>query len=233
MRRFVLTALFTTAFATAALASVFVWQDPKGDFSISFPDEWHLQTVDGPDTHVRIAGPLAEDRASCKVQVTEDGRLKVYPKRLTDEAVAQTLDMRFWEVQAAEHDNVRISDFYVPASLGDKGDASAVRVAFTADDGKDKNAKMYGAMLASVYGGKLYVASCSSRHDMYPRYAPIFGEILDSIMLKSKYHIFPTGYYRNFLMDPKLILPRSKPGTVKEGSRAGNWFKVHKYHYNP
>lgn len=233
MRQVILAAAFVLSMAGTAHADTFVWQDPKGDFSISFPDSWQVQTPDKGNTIVRVAGPLGEDRATCKVEMSPDGRVKIYPREVSEVAVAERLDLEFWRTQAAEHANVKIIDYYAPSSLGDQGDATAIRIAFTEDDGQDKNAKMYGVMLGGIYGGNLYVASCASRYDMYPRYVDLFGSILDSIMLKRKYHPFATGYYRNFLMDPKLILPRSKPGTIKDGSPAWrNLFSLHEYHYN-
>jgi len=208
--------------AMPAMASSFVWKDEKNDFTMSFPDTWRMQTEDSPLTQLRIVGPLAEDLANCRMQVKDDGRIKIYPKRLVDEAVVGTLDRTFWDDYINEHNNAQIAEYLAPASLGNMGDATAVKVAYV-----ENGERMYGVMIASLYADKLYVASCASKYDVYERWAPVFASILDSVQLKSKYHPFANGYYRDFLSDPKLVLPRVKPGTTDKNSfsfHTSEWF---------
>lgn len=199
--------------ATAASADTFVWKDPAGAFTASFPDSWSVKTSDHPATRLRVVGPIAEDWASCKVKAETDGRLKIYPKKYMDEAVGETLNSTFWENETGQFKNAEIRNFYGPASLGDKGDATAVHVAFLQDDGKGGKMPMYGMMIASLYGDKLYVASCTAKHDQFVKYAPLFGSILDSIRLDDRYHPFETGYYRNFLLDAPYVPADDRPGT--------------------
>jgi hypothetical protein len=222
MRLQAILATLLIALAAPAAADTFVWKDVDHDYTASFPDMWRVQTPDGPYNRLRIAGPVAEDMATCKIDVQKDGRLTVYNKGLLDEAVTETLNQKFWSYQIGQFDNARLDSFYSPASLGDKGDATAIHMSFTQKDGSGNKIPMGGVMIGSIYDGDLYVASCSSRLDTFGRYKNLFGSILDSIQLESKYHPFPTGYYRNFLMDPKLVLARSKPGTVDEVS--SSWF---------
>ncbi len=225
---FVVFAVLLTAFAPAAKADTFVWKDDVNDYTISYPDVWRIQTDDDVYTRLRIAGPLIEDRATCRMQVQKDGRLKVYPKYLLDRAVSETLNRDFWEKEVSQFNNAKIESFYDPASMGGKGDATAVNVTFDQETGNGVE-RMRGIMLASIYGPNRYEITCSSTQNMYERYAGLFLSIIDSVELESRYHIFPTGYYRSFLMDPKLVLPRQKPGTtdVKEG----NFFWADKYHH--
>ena len=217
MRQFIRAAVigaFIAGFCPAAQADTFVWKDDTYDYTVSFPDSWSVQTSDLPATRLRVAGPLREDMPTCRLQVQEDGRLKIYPKRLMDEAVAETLNEEFWAGETGQYKDAQITAFYSPASLGDKGDATAIQVAFKQDDGTGKMVPMHGVMIGSIYGDKRYVGSCSSRAEVYSRWAGLFMSILDSVQLESKYHPFPTGYYRNFLTDPKLALPRVKPGAM-------------------
>lgn len=211
MRKFLAVAVvgMTMMLSVPAVADTFVWQDSKGDFSMSFPDTWRIQTEDTPTTALRIAGPLAEDVPTCRMQVDTDGRTKIYPKYLLDEAVVETLDQAFWEHHIGQYKQSKIAAYYAPASMSGKGDATAVKFVFT-----DNGVPMYGVMIGSIYGDKKYIASCSAKLDMYDRWAPVFASILDSVELKSKYHPFATGYYRNFLADPVLALPRVKPGST-------------------
>jgi hypothetical protein len=80
--------------------------------------------------------------------------------------------------------------------------------------GEHGRMNMHGVMIGSIYGDTRYVVSCSSRANVYEKYAPVFASIMGSVDLKSKYHPFATGYYRDFLADPVLTLPRAKPGTI-------------------
>jgi hypothetical protein len=200
--------------STSALADTIVWKDPVYGFTMSYPDSWTLQTVDTPSTRLRVAGPLGEDMATCRMKVQEDGRGQIYTKSALGTVVERDFNEDYWRGEAAQYENAKISDFYTPASLGGKGDATAVRVDFLQDDGT-KKVPMYGVMIGGLYGDKRFIASCSSKKDVYARWAPMFASILDSVELDSRYHPFATGYYRYFLGDRELNLPRSKPGTAK------------------
>lgn len=211
MRRILLTGLMVLGLAGGAQASTYVWEDPVNGFTFSFPDSWTVQTEDQPSTRIRIAGPLAEDLATCRVKAEKDGRLKIYPKDLMTQAVKETLDRDFWQGEIAEHDGAVITEYRAPAGMGGKGDATAIKHAFVQD-----KVDMYGAMIGSVYGDTRYVVSCASRASEYKKYAPVFASIMGSVDLDARYHPFAIGYYRDFLADPILILPRTKPGTVYE-----------------
>src|SRR5687768_13072041 len=99
MRRVLTLAVLAVLLAVAApaWADTFVWKDSKGDFTMSFPDSWRVQTADTPTTMLRVAGPLGEDRATCRMQVDEDGRVSIYSRKFSTTAVAQKLDQGFWE----------------------------------------------------------------------------------------------------------------------------------------
>lgn len=193
----------------AAEASTFVWQDHENGFTFSFPDSWTVQTEDVPGTRIRIAGPIGEDFATCRVKADKDGRLKIYPKRLMTEAVAETLDRKFWEGEVAGYENAVVTDFHAPAGLGGQGDATAIKTAFVQD-----KMEMHGEMIGSIYADTRYVVSCSSKAALFEKYAPVFASIMGSVALEQKYHPFATGFYRDFLADPKLKLVRTKPGTI-------------------
>jgi len=214
LRKMILAAAFVLTFAPQAQADTFVWRDDVYGFTMSFPDSWSLQATDSPSTRLRIAGPLIEDWPTCRMQVLEDKRLNIYPKKYMDEAVEITLDQDYWQKEVGQYNDAAITDYYAPASMGGRGDATAVQVSYVQDDGADGKIPMHGLMIAGIYGGNRYVASCSSRAETVETWLPIFASILGSVELDSRYHPFATGYYRNFLMDPKLVLPRVKPGSI-------------------
>jgi len=197
--------LVMMSMAGAAEASVFVWKDDVNGFSISFPDEWTLQTKDVPSTQLRIASPAGEDFATCRVQAQKDGRLKIYPHRLMGEAVHATLDRVFWENEASQYTNATVTDYIAPEKNNNEVDTTAVKVSFE-EKGNGKM-QMSGTMIGSIYGDMRYVVSCSSRKEVYATYAPQFADIIASVRLDTRYAPFPTGYYRNFLADPKPNIP--------------------------
>jgi len=215
MRKILCGIVVLMGFTSAAYATSdsFVWKDPVDGFTFSFPDSWGVQTADAPTVRIRIAGPLNQDFATCRVKAEKDGRLEIYPKHLMSEAVYETLGRDFWEREIQDHNNATITDIRGPASLGGKGDATAIRETFVADTGHGK-VNMYGEQIASIYADTRYVVSCSSRLEQFNKYAPLFATIMGSVDLDPRYHPFATGYYRDFLADPKLMLPRSKPGTI-------------------
>ena len=210
---FGLGALMIVGFSGAGLASTYVWKDNVNGYTFSFPDSWTMQTEDTPTMRIRIAGPISEDFATCYIKAEKDGRLKIYPKYLMTEAVNVTLDRAFWEQELAGHEKFVITDYFVPASLGSNGDATAIRTSFVQENGKNKM-DMYGEMIGSIYGDTRYIVSCTSKAAEFKKYAPVFASIMGSVEFGSKYHPFAVGYYRDFLADPKLKLPRSKPGTI-------------------
>ena len=210
---FGLGALIAVGFSGAAVASTYVWKDNVNGYTFSFPDSWAMQTNDSPSMRIRIAGPIVEDVAICYIKAEKDGRLKIYPKYLMTKAVAVTLDRAFWEEELAGHKKAVITDYFVPASLGSNGDATAIRTSFVQEKGSGKM-DMYGEMIGSIYGDTRYIVSCSSKAAEFKKYAPVFASIMASVSFDSKYHPFAVGYYRDFLADPKLNLPRTKPGTV-------------------
>ena len=215
MRKILFGVLIMMGFATSAEATSdsFVWKDVENGFTISFPDSWEMQTKDTPVTRIRIAGPLSEDFATCSVKAEEDGRLKIYPKHLMTEAVYETLGRDFWDREVGDRDNANITNIRGPESLGTKGDATAIKLSFVQDTGHGR-INMYGEQIASIYGDMRYVVGCSSKLEEFKKYAPVFATIIGSVDFDSRYHPFATGYYRDFLADPKLVLPRTKPGTI-------------------
>lgn len=212
MRKILALSFLVLSFATPALASGYVWEDKANGFAFSFPDNWGVQTAQSPTMLVRVAGPLNEDAATCNVKAEHDGRLLIYPKRLMETAVKETLTQSFWEdeILAQGHENAKITAYIAPAGLGGKGDATAVRAAYA-----QHGMSMYAQMIASIYGGKRFVISCSARADQFEKYAPLFATIMGSVDLDSRYHPFATGYYRDFLADPIFYQPvDTRPGSA-------------------
>lgn len=219
MFRAALVVALMVGMSPAAKADTFVWKDVPNGYTISFPDSWTMQTEDSPSTRIRVAGPLAQELPTCRLQVQDDGRLKIYPKKYIDEAVVNTLAREYWEKETGQYLEPEITAFFSPAGLGDKGDATAIQLTFKQKIGSGELVNMHGVMISSIYGGKRYVGSCSSRAENYNRWSSLFMSILGSVQFDDRYHPFATGYYRNFLMDEKYFPTRIKPGTINTNAK--------------
>lgn len=230
----IISAAVLACVSTPAAASAIVWKDPVHGYTISYPDSWTVQTPDTAFTRLRVAGPLGMDLATCRVKVMDDGRGKIYPKEYMDEEVSREMGIDYWKGEAAQYEAAEVTQYFEPAGLG-SGDATGVRVSFLLNDGAGE-VPMSGIMLGSMYGGKRYLASCSAKAEVFKKWEPVFVSILDSVDLDSRYHPFKTGYYRDFVGDPPLTLPREKPGTEKVPRQRSFYRKVHdwlflgKYH---
>lgn len=196
------------AISAPAQADTYVYKDVEHGYQISFPDSWTVQTADTPTTQIRVAGPLADDLATCRVKATPDGRTLIYPKRHMDEAVKEVLTQDFWEHEINQFENAVLMEYSAPASLG-QGDASAVRAYYDFD-----GHQMYTTMAATIYDDTRYTVSCAAKAEAYDRLAPVMGSIMGSFQLEDKYHPFKIGYYRDFLSDKKVPMPKHKPRSV-------------------
>lgn len=212
MKKILIAAVLTVLFSGAAQADTYVWKDKENGFTLSFPDSWTIQTVDTPSTRLRIAGPVWEDAATCRVKAEKDGRAKIYPKELMMQAVYEKLDRAFWEHEVNQYQSAVVTDYIGPSNVGGQGDATAIKAYFVQDNGAGKQA-MYGDMVGTLYGDTRYVVGCTCKASEYQKYATLFTSIMQSIQLEAKYHPFVEGYYRNFLIDKRVIVPNGNPGT--------------------
>lgn len=205
--------LMVTGLSAAAEASSFVWKDKAGGFTFSFPDSWTVQTEDSPATRIRIASPIGEDLATCRIQTEKDGRLKLYPRDMLGKALNNTLDKRFWDSEAGRYDHGSITSIYTLSGDGQDVDAVGAKISFVQEGARGKMG-MYASVIGTIYGDTRYVASCSSTEGTFEKYNSVFASIMSSVMLDAKYTPFATGYYRDFLADPKPYTQHSGPGTV-------------------
>ena len=195
--------------STMALADVFLYTDNDLKFTFSVPDSWKQQTPVSPNTRVKFVAPVPEDYASCKVVAEEDGRFKIYPKRLMGKVMKEYFNADFWEKEATRRFNNPEIRFVGTSSGLDKGDASMAQVVYYMNLGEGTEpVKMYAILLTSVYGDVRYTMICSSSYKSYPKWSDLFGSIISSMTLDERYVAVPTGHYRNFLADKQNPIPR-------------------------
>jgi hypothetical protein len=212
-----------------AQADIFVYHNPDYDFSVSFPDDWRQMNVTDQD-QVRIQPMHGDDSAQCYMRVVEDGRLLIYPEKYLQTANALFMDDMFWKHEVLpDHMNARVMRFYAPAGLG-PAFATSLQWVWReptnewVDQPEDMNpvglspivtdalgtpemqvqpgSKVMQAMsTAAIYGPYRYRFTCQAEVEDFVKWQPQFSDIFQSIKLESKYNLWPTGYYRNFLED--------------------------------
>lgn len=180
----------------AAQAEIFVYHDPDYDFSLSFPDSWHTQSPESEINIFRVSANDPKARATCRIEAQNDKRVAIYPEEYMQDAVEFTVDDRFWEIYNNEYGNVDV----VMRRDGAQLDKAHAEVEVMHYDGKDGQ-RMSGMILASFYADTRYVMHCEATQEEYPKYAPLFGSVIESFTLQNKYHVTPTGFYRDFLAD--------------------------------
>ena len=181
-----------------AQADTFVYHDPDFDFSLSFPDTWRKQSPETPINVFRVSANDPVARATCRIEAQNDIRAAIYPEEYMADAVEFTITDRFWDIYNNEYGNVDV----VMRRDGAQMDKAHAEVEVIHYDGKDGQ-RMSAMVLASFYADTRYVMHCEATQDTYQKYAPLFGSIMGSFTLKSKYHAVPTGFYRDFLSDKK------------------------------
>lgn len=184
-----------------AEASVVVWQDPVTKLSASYPDRWEEQINIAPDDKLTVVAPGVGYLASCRLKVREDRRFVVYPVRYSDEIQRLHVSADFWAEYLNQYEDVTVHTIKDNAGLG-RGFASFAEVSFTPAVGV--RAEKRGVMLASIYNGKLFVAECSSKEEVFDVFSRSFMSFMKSVNFRKEHFEFPSGHYRHFLDDCPL-----------------------------
>lgn len=184
---------------STAQADTSVFHDPNYDFTISYPDSWDAHPSSDPSVQWQVAPPEHAGKAMCNIKAAYDGRLKIYPDRLMSKAVKNQLNDKFWHENIVQYRNIKINRFSPSSGFGE-GFATHAQFSYTENDDK-KSTHMTAVTLGSIYGDTKYIMTCTAQTDAFSTWAPVFGNIMDTVTLKAKYHPVATGYYRDFLSD--------------------------------
>lgn len=186
---------------TPAFADVFVWKDADSGLSLSFPDRWAKVSNRNVADVLTVQAPGANDYASCRVQIRDDKRFAVYPRRY--DAAVQKLNFSagFWDEYLGLYEGARIHEVRDGQGLG-HGIGSRVDMTFITP-GQPHILKQ-GFALAALNGDQVFVFECSAEFDAYHKWYPVFQSVLKSVQ-KDQFRAFdPHGFYRSFLKDPVL-----------------------------
>ena len=190
------------------LASVYVWQDPKYDITLTFPDDWVRQAQEGDDMRLHILAPQGTDHAACRVLASNDNRFLYVPPRGAVQVSSFVQDQQAMKnilANRLRYDEVRLTGYQTIASLG-KGPASfAVGQFVKAWNGQNIN------MQSLVFGGYMYgfesVFQCEAMASAWGRWQPVFLDIASTFDYPAKFGILKQGQYRDFMADGFVYFP--------------------------
>lgn len=204
----ILTVFVVIGLSGAARADYFVWQDSGTGLSFSFPDTWQVVNNAKPDDLLTVMAPSGRGKAICRVRARPDGRYKIFPPRY--DAAIQKIDYSFdfWDEYLREYSDHEIYSLQNTDGLG-RGYAGYALAGYRAavpGPMMDRKALMF----ASLYHDTLFIMECSAHRDAFSRWKGLFLSIVGSVDFKKMHHEMTIGNYRNFMADPRLMLPGSE-----------------------
>ena len=196
MRFALLSFLALISFLPSARADYFVWRDAQTGLMLTFPDSWKTATSAMPDTILTLLGPTA-DKPECRISAHEDGRYKIFPARYGEAVQRVAVSREFWRDYLNRYEGYDLGKVYDGGALG-RWFASYTVVRFDRYAGTVLQPRQ-GIMFASLYGGTMYIAECSSLAGSFATWRPQFESIIKSIDFKAIYPPQIQGYYGDFL----------------------------------
>ena len=156
-----------------------------------------------PEKYMQTANALFLDDTFWKSEVLPDHMnykvMSFYAPAGLGPAYATSLQ---WVWRAYTH---QLSDNEMPEPENPVGLMPIVRDSFDTPDQvqyRTPDTKVMQAMsTAAIYGPYRYRFTCQAEVEHFEKWQPQFSDIFQSIKLQSKYSLWPTGYYRNFLED--------------------------------
>lgn len=186
---------------SAARADVFVWRDPGSKMTVSFADTWGQINNQNPGDVLTVKAPGTNDFATCKVNVADEGRFKIYPRRNAGAIQRLFVSQDYWDGYLAQYDNVTVHEGTDNNGLGD-GFASMASVSYDTTRGAKMRKRAIG--FASYYRNKIYTVECSAEESAYSKWHNAFMGFIKSVDFHDGTNFAISGYYRDFLQDKTL-----------------------------
>lgn len=201
-----LCAVVLVAGASSARADLAVWREVGSKMTLSFDDRWGMVSNQNPGDVLTLRVPDRSahghyDFAGCKVNITEDGRFKIYPRRNAGAIQRTAYSKNYWRQYLGLYDNVA---FHSGGDNRGLGDGFASMIAFSFDSYKGARVRKRGLAFVSNYRNKVYHVECSAEESVYPRWHNAFLNVIKSVDFHDGTNFAITGYYRDFLQDKTL-----------------------------
>lgn len=186
-----------------AHATVHYYNNPKYDYSFSYPDDWMAQSEPEDAPHVyKIVADEGRARAYCQIASQDDRRFMIYPAKHQADLMQREFGPEFWMGHLSANSNLVFIDVFERAGLGD-GQATSVLVDYTTSSGVPERS----LLAATIHGGVRYVMQCASTQEEFARFEPLFHQIIATLKLRPAYTPFPHGFYRDFTQDKDIFFP--------------------------
>ena len=159
MMRFILV-LLMCVLAAPAMAADFVWQDNESGLSLVFPDDWGQVSGQMPGDVFTVVAPGANNFASCRLNVSDDRRFVIYPRRFDAAIQRVAVSDAFWQDYMGHYSGAILQRVRDGQGLAN-GVGSRADMVFIDETGGVKVLKR-GFAFASLYQGEVTVFECSS-----------------------------------------------------------------------
>ncbi len=194
--------------ALPASASVFVWQDPKYDITLTFPHDWMRQAKEGEDLRLSILAPQGQDHAACRVFANNDNRFLYVPPQGAIEVAAFVQDEKALKGVLANrlhYDNVRLVGYQNIAGLGAGPATIAIGQFQKKWNGQTLN--MQSIVFGGYSQGLETVFQCEATVAGWGKWHPLFMGMASSFDYPVRNAIVKNGYYRDFMADGFVYFP--------------------------
>jgi hypothetical protein len=187
--------------ASAARADYFVWQDAASGVSLTYPDTWRIVSNEQPHDVVTIMAPSGRAHAACRMRVRDDMRYAIFPPSYNDDIQQVAYSHKFWDDYLKEFSNPVVYNMVDKAGLG-LGYASMAEAGYW-DAVPGPVMQKEALLFAALYNNHVYVLECSAQAQTYAQWKQAFVGIAGSVDFVKVNHELFTGYYRNFMLDPR------------------------------
>ncbi|MEZ5813766.1 MAG: hypothetical protein R3E13_03445 [Alphaproteobacteria bacterium] len=186
---------------SSAQADVNVWYDPGSRMSVSYADTWGRVNNQNPGDVLTIRAPGEHAFAECKINVTDDGRFKIYPVHYSQEIQQLNFSRDYWVGYLDRYKDVTIHEGTDNNGLG-RGFASMVSASYETVKGAKMRKRAIG--FVSQYRNKVYNIECSAQENAYHQWHNAFLNVIKSVNFHDGTNFAISGYYRDFLDDKTL-----------------------------
>ncbi|MCB9983231.1 MAG: hypothetical protein H6861_06115 [Rhodospirillales bacterium] len=199
-------ALALMAGMPSAVADVAVWRDVDTKMTLSYDDTWKAVSNQNAGDVLTISAPNTAAHglynfAGCKVNVSDDGRFKIFPHRNSGAIQRVAYSKNYWDRYFGLYDDVVVHEGTDNNGLGD-GFASMASYSFTT--AKGAKVRKRGLGFVSHYRNKVYLVECSAEESVYHEWHNAFLNVVKSVDFHDGTNFAITGYYRDFLKDKTL-----------------------------
>ena len=195
--------------AMPAKAEVFVWQDPKFDITLTYPDNWMYQGTDkASDARLHIVAPQGQDEAACRVMASNDNRFLYVPPQGAIDVARFVQDEKTLKGIFANHLNyndVRLVKYVDLSSIG-KGPATMAVAQYYKQVGGDQ-VPMQSIVFGGYVQGLETVFQCESEAYAWDKWQDLFMNMAATFDFPARTHPLKNGYYRDFIADGSVYFP--------------------------